>query len=84
MNQIMRLFAACLIILLTACHILPGNAQQLLPANPAIMAETVPLYEGTGLTETTNCCDTATHSVDRLFIYGRCIRLPRLSGEQSA
>lgn len=83
MNQIMRLFAACLIILLTACHNLPGNAQQLTPANPAILAETVPLYNGTGLTETTNCCDTATHAVDSLFVYGRCIRLPRLSGKQS-
>ena len=83
MNQIMQLFASGLILLLTACHNLPGNAQQELPADSSIMAVTIPLYAGTGLTEATNCCDTATHSFDKSFIYGRCIRLPRLTGESS-
>jgi hypothetical protein len=83
MKRIMQLIASSLIILLTACHNLPGNAQQELPATSAIVDQTVPIYAGTGLTEATNCCDTATHSDDKSFIYGRCIRLPRLTGESS-
>ncbi|MHC1777903.1 MAG: hypothetical protein AB9834_21060 [Lentimicrobium sp.] len=84
MNRIPGLNAFCLFLLLSSCHILPGNAQHNQAANAGINAEIIQLYKGIHLTETTNCCDTATHSTDKSFICGRCISMPGLTGQSSA
>jgi len=84
MNRIIPKIAFCLILLLSSCHNPPGNVQQNLAANPEITTETIQLFKGIHLTETTNCCDTATHSTDRSFVFGRCISLPGLTGDSSA
>jgi hypothetical protein len=84
MNRIIPQIAFCLILLLSSCHNIQGNAQQNLASNPEITTETIQLFKGIHLTETTNCCDTATHSTDRSFVYGRCISMPGLTGDSSA
>jgi hypothetical protein len=84
MNRILRLNAFVLILLLSSCNNPTGNAQQNLSANSETNTETVKLFNGTSLTDTTICCDTATHAADESFAYGRCIRLPRLNGNSAA
>lgn len=71
------------ILMLTSCNNPTGSAQQNLSANSVTSIEVVQLSYGTSLTETTICCDTATHEVDKSFVYGRCICLPRLNGNSA-
>ncbi len=84
MNRILRMNAFGIIFLLTSCNNPSGNVQQNLSANSENNPEMVQLLNGTSVTETTICCDTATNAVDKSFGYGRCIRLPRLNGNSVA